>query len=61
MLAGNHEVLESFVVGMDPALGGLAGALVEFVFDGERYALTEVALGSGSRLLRFRSRAPAAA
>jgi hypothetical protein len=50
-----HEVLESVVVGMDPVLDGFAGVLVELVFDGERYVLVETALGSGNRLLRFRS------
>jgi len=40
---------------MDPVVDGFAGALVELVFDGERYALVETALGSGNRLLRFRS------
>ncbi len=32
-----------------------AGVLVELAFDGERYAVVETALDSGSRLLRFRS------
>ena len=55
-VAENYEVLESVVVGMDPALDGFAGVLVELVFDGGRYVLFETALGSGNRLLRFRSR-----
>lgn len=55
-LSDEHEVLESVVVGMNPALDGFAGVLVELVFDGERYVLAETALGSGDRLLRFRSR-----
>lgn len=54
-VAKNYEILESVVVGMDPALNGFAEVLVELVFDGERYVLVETALGSGNRLLRFRS------
>lgn len=50
-----YEVLESVVVGMDAVLDGFAGVLVELIFDGERYVLVETALGSGNRLLRFRS------
>lgn len=51
----SYEVLESVVVAMDPVVDGFAGLLVELVFDGERYVLTETALGSGNRLLYFRS------
>ncbi len=58
---GHEEVLESVVVAMDPVVDGFAGVLVELVFDGERYALAETALGSGNRLLRFRLRDPRAA
>lgn len=50
-----YEVLESVAVAMDPVLDGFTGVLVELVFDGERYTLSEMALGSGNRLLRFRS------
>lgn len=50
-----YEVLESVAVAMDPILDGFAGVLVELVFDGELYTLSEMALGSGNRLLRFRS------
>lgn len=57
-VAEDYEVLESVVVEMDPALDGFAGVLVELVFDGERHVLTETALGSGNRLLRFRSLDP---
>lgn len=57
-VAENYEVLESVVVGMDPALDGFAGVLVELVFDGGRYVLVETALGSGNRLLRLRSQDP---
>lgn len=57
-VADSYEVLESVVVKMDPVLDGLAGVLVELVFDGERHVLTETALGSGNRLLRIRSRDP---
>jgi hypothetical protein len=39
------EVLESVAVEMNPAEDGFAGALFEFVFDGERYVLVETALG----------------
>jgi hypothetical protein len=53
-----YEVLESVMVEMDPALDGFAGVLVELVFDGERYVLSETALGTGNRLLRFRSEGP---
>jgi hypothetical protein len=58
---GHEEVLESMVVAMDPVVDGFAGVLVELVFDGERYVLTETALGSGNRLLRSRWRDPRAA
>lgn len=54
-VAENHEVIESVVVWMDPALDGFAGVLIELVFDGERYLLVETALGSGNILLRFHS------
>jgi hypothetical protein len=54
-LSEGYEMLESVAVGMDPALDGFAGVHVELVFDGERYVLVETALGSGNRLLRFRS------
>jgi hypothetical protein len=54
-LSEGYEVIESAVVGMDPALDGFAGVLLELVFDGERYVLLETALGSGNCLLRFRS------
>jgi hypothetical protein len=57
-IVDGYEVLESVAVGMDPALDGFAGVLVELFFDGERYVLSETALGSGNRLLRFRSRDP---
>ena len=54
-LPEGYEIIESVAVEMDPALDGFAGVLVELVFDGERYVLAETALGSGNRLLRFRS------
>ena len=51
----SYEVLESMAVEMDPIVDGFAGVLFELVFDGERYVLVETALGSGNRLLCFRS------
>ncbi len=54
-LPKGYEIIESIAVEMDPALDGFAGVLFELVFDGERYVLAETALGSGNRLLRFRS------
>jgi hypothetical protein len=54
-LSEGYEVIEWIVVEMDPALEGFAGVLFELLFDGERYVLAETALGSGNRLLRFRS------
>lgn len=57
-VAEGHEILESVVVTMDPILDGFAGVLVELVFDGEHHVLTETALGSGNRLLHFRSYGP---
>ncbi len=54
-LSESYEVLESVVVGMDPAVDGFAGVLVELIFDGERYVVVETALQSGNRLLRFHS------
>jgi hypothetical protein len=53
-----YEVLESVAVAMDPVVDGFAGVLVEIIFDGQRYVLSETALGAGDRLLRFRSREP---
>lgn len=54
-VAEDYEILESVTVAMDPAVDGFFGVLVELIFDGERYVLSETALGSGNRLLRFRS------
>ena len=54
-LPEGYEIIESIAVEMDPALDGFAGVLFELVFDGERYVLAQTALGSGNRLLRFRS------
>ena len=54
-VAEDYEVLESVTVAMDPDVDGFFGVLVELVFDGERYVLSETALGSGNRLLQFRS------
>lgn len=54
-LSESYEVLESVAVGMDPAVDGFAGVLVELLFDGERYVVVETALQSGNRLLRFHS------
>ena len=51
-----YEVLESVAVGMDPAIDGFAGVLIELVAAGETYAVVETAAGSGNRLLLFRSR-----
>jgi hypothetical protein len=51
-----YEVLESAVVGMDPAVDGFAGVLIELIAVGESYAVMETAAGSGNRLLLFRSR-----
>lgn len=55
-VAEDYEVLESVTIAMEPAVDGFAGVLVELVFDGERYVLSETALGSGNRLLNFRSK-----
>jgi hypothetical protein len=55
-LSESYEVLESVVVGMDPALDGFAGVLIELVAAGGSYAVVETAAGSGNRLLFFRSR-----
>jgi hypothetical protein len=52
---GHEEVIKSVMEAMGPVVDGFAGVLVELVFDGERYVLAETALGSGDRLLRFRS------
>ncbi len=42
-------------VEMDPVLDWFAGVLFELLFDGQRYVLAETALGTGNRLLCFRS------
>ncbi len=55
-LAGEHEVLESVFVEMDPMLHGFCGVLVELLAVGESYVLLETAAGTGNRLLKFSSR-----
>ncbi len=50
---GEHEVLESVFVEMDPVLHGFGGVLVELVGVGEGYVLLETAAGTGNHLLRF--------
>jgi hypothetical protein len=55
---GEHEVLESVLVEMDPVLDGFRGVLVELVGVGEGYVLLETAVGTGNRLLRFSSESP---
>ena len=52
----SYEVLESVAVGMDAAVDGFAGVLIELVAAGGSYAVVETAAGSGNRLLLFRSR-----
>ena len=54
-LVGQHEVLESVFVEMDPVLHGFSGVLVELVGIGESYALLETAVGTGNRLSCFSS------
>ena len=56
MFSESYEVLESVAVGMDPAVDGFAGVLIELVVAGGSYAVVETAVGSGNRLLLFRSR-----
>lgn len=55
-LCKSYEVIESVAVEMDPTIDGFAGVFLELIFDGERYVLVETALGTGNRLLCFRSR-----
>jgi hypothetical protein len=57
-MVGDHEVLESVFVEMDPVLDGFGGVLVELVGVGEGYVLLETAVGTGNRLLRFSSESP---
>ena len=57
-MAGEHEVLESVFIEMDPLVHGFAGVLVELVGVGQRYVLLETAAGSGNRLLEFRTHSP---
>ena len=57
-MVGDHEVLESVFVEMDPVLDGFCGVLVELVGVGESYVLLETAAGTGNRLLRFASKSP---
>ena len=57
------EPLFVTVVGMDPALDGFSGVLVEIYREressgGERYVLLETASATGNRLLRFTSADP---
>ena len=49
-LCERYEVLESVAVGMDPAVDGFAGVLIELVASEEGYAVVETAAGSGNRL-----------
>ncbi|HKH75826.1 MAG TPA: hypothetical protein VKA51_02600 [Rubrobacteraceae bacterium] len=57
-MVGQHEVLESVFVEMDPVLHGFGGVLVELLDVGEGYVLLETAVGTGNRLLRFSSESP---
>jgi len=57
-MVGQHEVLESVFVEMDPVLDGFRGVLVELLGVGESYVLRETAVGTGNRLLRFSSERP---
>ena len=57
-LVGQHEVLESVFVEMDPVLHGFRGVLVELLGAGENYVLLETAVGTGNRLLKFTSQSP---
>ena len=57
-MVGEHEVLESVFVEMDPVLDGFRGVLVELVGVGEGFVLLETAAGTGNRLLRFSSESP---
>ena len=41
---------------MDPVLDGFRGVLVELLGVGESYVLLETAVGTGNRLLEFRTR-----
>ena len=55
------EQLFVSVVGMDPALDGFSGVLVEIyrhreLSGGERYVLLETAAATGNQLLRFSSK-----
>lgn len=52
-ISEGYEVIESVAIEMDPIWDGFTGVLVGLVFDEERYLLTETALDSGNRLLRF--------
>ena len=57
------EPLFATVVGMDPALDGFSGVLVEIYRErepsgGDRYVLLETASATGNRLLRFTSADP---
>jgi hypothetical protein len=55
------EPLFASVVGMDPALDGFSGVLVEIYREressgGDRYVLLETASATGNQLLRFSSK-----
>ena len=49
-MVGQHEVLESVFVEMDPVLDGFCGVLVELLGVGESYMLLETAVGTGNCL-----------
>ena len=55
-LVERHEVLESVFVEMDPILDGFRGVLLELLGVAEGYVLLETAVGTGKRLLEFRTR-----
>jgi hypothetical protein len=57
-LVGQHEVLKSVFVEMDPVSDGFRGVLVELLGVGESYVLLETAVGTGNRILRFSSKSP---
>lgn len=48
-------MLESAYIKLDPVVDGFEGVLVELSCSGKYYVLTETAVGSGNRLMRFSS------
>jgi hypothetical protein len=60
-VAEGRKVIEAVFVEMDPLQDGFSGVLVELAPSEDGHAVVETAVGTGNRLLHFRSRSQALA